>query len=36
MRIPRPLLQAGISNHPNVLTSVVLLSDGRVGEAWGP
>jgi hypothetical protein len=33
---PRPLSQATASNHSNVFTFTLLLSEGRAGEAWEP
>jgi hypothetical protein len=36
IKIPRPLSQAPASNHPNVFTSTLPLSEWRTCEVWGP
>jgi hypothetical protein len=36
LKIPRPLSQATTSNHHNVFTFTLPLSEGRAGEAWEP
>jgi hypothetical protein len=36
IKIPRPLSQATAYNHPNVLTSTLLLSEGCADEVWKP
>jgi hypothetical protein len=35
-KIPRPLSQAAVSNHFNVFTFTLPLSEGRTSEAWEP
>jgi hypothetical protein len=36
IKAPRSLSQATVSNHHNVFTFTLLLSEGRAGEAWEP
>jgi hypothetical protein len=36
IKIPRPLSQATASNHANIFTFTLPLSEGRTGEAWEP
>jgi hypothetical protein len=31
---PAALSQATVSNHPNISTLILSLSEGRAGEAW--
>jgi hypothetical protein len=35
-KIPRPLSEAIASNHSNVFTFALPLSEGQMGEAWEP
>jgi hypothetical protein len=36
IKIPRPLSQATVSNHCNIYTFILVLTEGQAGKAWEP